>query len=560
MTCKSARALASILLIACAHDGFCASEDESPSPATVSITVAEDTTRIIAPLNRDGTVNYVAHLNRRFSKGITHENNAAVTLMPLYRPNRQEEMQQIAKALGLDPERSRLVRFVPLDEYAKANASEEMLATVKIPPYPWEVEMLEKGNLSPEVREEMRKNLWIVTTKVEQQVSQDARTAEQRPWSTDEFPMIAGWLKANRETLDLLRKASRQARYHIPWVSRESPPTIVSCHIPSYSISWGRSLLLEALRKAGSDDLEGAFEDIAVLHRLARLWGQDPRIMSLLRSLDLAKQAHCGEIAIAASGKLSADQAKLRLKWVRGLKELPDPTEVIDTERYMALDSAAITARASRESFEKQLVAAFPQDRITSDQLKRIDLDWDLILRNLNALYDRGILASRRPGFEEQQKAAQLIEDQLEALRRQRRKWTREGGAAGYLRRVSQRKNIGLSEIRTMVTEAVERELTFIMWLDLKGVLTRKTECKARQTLMRVALALAAYRAETGVYPSSLGKLIPTYFSKLPTDPFTGKALLYRLKNGDYVLSSVGPNMKSDAGTPDKESDDIVVD
>jgi len=43
----------------------------------VDIVVSPQTTYITAPVNADGTVNYVAYLDARHSEGVTADNNAA---------------------------------------------------------------------------------------------------------------------------------------------------------------------------------------------------------------------------------------------------------------------------------------------------------------------------------------------------------------------------------------------------------------------------------------------------------------------------------------------------
>ncbi len=50
-------------------------------PMEGHITISRETTYITGPLNEDGTVNYVAALDDRLSKGVTPENNAAPLLL-----------------------------------------------------------------------------------------------------------------------------------------------------------------------------------------------------------------------------------------------------------------------------------------------------------------------------------------------------------------------------------------------------------------------------------------------------------------------------------------------
>ena len=60
---------------------ICAAAAASPIPS------ARATTRVTGPLTKNGYVNYVAKFNKRFGKGVTASNNAAVPLLILFRPD-----------------------------------------------------------------------------------------------------------------------------------------------------------------------------------------------------------------------------------------------------------------------------------------------------------------------------------------------------------------------------------------------------------------------------------------------------------------------------------------
>ena len=47
----------------------------------VKIKIGYDTTRLTGPLKADGTVDYVAALNRKYGRGVTPANNAAVAII-----------------------------------------------------------------------------------------------------------------------------------------------------------------------------------------------------------------------------------------------------------------------------------------------------------------------------------------------------------------------------------------------------------------------------------------------------------------------------------------------
>ena len=63
------------------------------------------------------------------------------------------------------------------------------------------------------------------------------------------------------------------------------------------------------------------------------------------------------------------------------------------------------------------------------------------------------------------------------------------------------------------------------------------------------AVALERFRAaHSDRYPEALSELTPDYLPAKPVDPFDGQPLRYRNKDAGYVLYSIGPNLRDDAG------------
>lgn len=69
--------------------------------------------------------------------------------------------------------------------------------------------------------------------------------------------------------------------------------------------------------------------------------------------------------------------------------------------------------------------------------------------------------------------------------------------------------------------------------------------------LLMVQLALRAFELERGRLPETLDELVPDYLKKVPVDPFGGGEKLHYKRNAKgYVLYSVGPDGKDNAGQP----------
>ncbi len=70
----------------------------------------------------------------------------------------------------------------------------------------------------------------------------------------------------------------------------------------------------------------------------------------------------------------------------------------------------------------------------------------------------------------------------------------------------------------------------------------------AELQLLKIAAALAAYRAEKASYPDQLAGLSPRFISELPEDLF-GSPLRYCREGSGYLLWSLGKNELDDGGS-----------
>ena len=77
-----------------------------------------------------------------------------------------------------------------------------------------------------------------------------------------------------------------------------------------------------------------------------------------------------------------------------------------------------------------------------------------------------------------------------------------------------------------------------------------RDEMMARKGLLQTAIGLEAYRAECGAYPSSLQMLTDRLDWPVPLDVFSGRAYVYRVEDGRFLLYSLGPDRDDDDGLP----------
>ncbi|MEM9020213.1 MAG: hypothetical protein AAGC44_06575 [Planctomycetota bacterium] len=78
----------------------------------------------------------------------------------------------------------------------------------------------------------------------------------------------------------------------------------------------------------------------------------------------------------------------------------------------------------------------------------------------------------------------------------------------------------------------------------------------AQADATRAAIALELYRHEEGVYPDTLGQLVPRYLPEVPIDRMTGGPMLYRVGEDGPVLYSVGADRDDDGGQIAYDPDD----
>ncbi len=507
-------------------------------PARVKITISRKTTYVLGPLNADGTVNYVAAINKMYSKGVTPKNNAAIPLIKALGPEVLDEKfrSQILKALKMPPLPKKSDYFVSFCEYTRHHDS--------------------KGATY-------------------EQLDALRHKAQTTPFSSKDFPVVAEWLKVNEKPLNAIVAATKRPRYFVPWVSDFAPPKLEDGLM---RVSWvklkyaARALICRAMLKSAKGQAASARADLLAVHRLAHLVAQGPTFIDRLVATSIEVFACSGGTTLATSGRLTAAQAKAHLVDIQALPPLSNLSDVMDKgERLFGLDQTNHYARVGiREAVRPQidffknmslddpvlLVFSF-WNQMSVEDLPDCPLDWDEMLRLENQLHDRLMQAYRKPTFAGRKKALASIEDQLKKVVGQTIK-----------QRVVFAKSISRNPDRHTPAGRLKltRNFTYLMQSLSAPVFSRAPEMADRirmqQRVTEVALALAACKAEKGKYPEKLAVLKPHYLKKIPTDLFIEKPLHYKRTGEGYLLYSVGPDMKDDGGKgrdDGKDCDDIVV-
>ena len=508
-----------------------------PAAKKSLFTLSRDTTRVMGPLRKDGTVDYVAALDAIASRDVTVENNAAVSLYEIIGPGEivPELRAEYFKRLGITPLPVQGNYFITLDQLVQRavvgkNVSEKEFA-----------------KLDPQVR----RKVFAAKEKVWDQFDQALR----KSWTARDFPLLAEWLLVNQEPLKLVQQASQRRRYYSPLISTEKGLPMVSVLLPGLVQyrELARALSIRITMNMSQGKVDEVIADSVTCHRLGRLVGQGPFLIDSLVGIAIDSLACQADVMAAHYGKLPPEKIKAWRQQLQGLTPLPPVIERINVgERFSYLDSAFGIVRVGPSALDQLGGEAGGEKGAFKDIVFRAwfntVVDWDDVLRRGNHWYDELEVAGRKPTYQQRQEAFAKIEQKLVEL-----------GMS-----TKDPKTL-LSSIlargkgpRTVLGSFVSDILVTMLLPAVSKATIAEDRLVMNNRLVDVALALAAYRQETRQYPVQLEQLVPKYLDKIPEDLFVGKPVRYQRKSRGYLLYSVGPNQEDDKGQrQDPDRDDV---
>ena len=503
-------------------------------------TLSKQTTYVSGPLRKDGTVDYVAALEAIARRGVTVENNAAVSLYQVIGPGEivPELRAEYFKRLGIDPLPIEGNYFVTLDQFVQQavvgkNVSEQEF--VKLDPL-------------------VRRRVFAARDKVWEQFDQ----ALGRSWGAREFPLLAEWLQANQEPLKLLQQAVQRTRYYSPLIAGDKEFPMVSVLLPGLSQyrELARALSIRITMNISQGKIDEAIADSVTCHRLGRLVAQGPFLIDSLVGIAIDSLVCQADVMAAHYGKPPVEKIKTWRQQLQGLTPLPSVVERINVgERFSYLDVTFGIVRFGPSALNQldELGGASEDKKpgfkdIVSKAMLNTMSDWDDVMRRGNRWYDELAVAGRKPTYQERMTAFAEIDQKLAELAK-----SAADPKKLLLLLVARDKGPG------KVLSSLLSDILVSMMLPSVGRATvAEDRLVMNNRLVDVAFGLSAYRQETGQYPVQLEQLVPKYLAKIPEDLFVGKPVRYRRQAQGYLLYSVGPNQKDDGGQwENQELDDI---
>jgi hypothetical protein len=362
--------------------------------------------------------------------------------------------------------------------------------------------------------------------------------ASSRPWTSQQIPPLADWVRANQKPLDTLIEASRRPRCYFPSTSLidSERGTLISMLLPGQqgARQVARSLPVRAMWHLGEGRNDQAWQDLLAVHRIGRLVAQGETLVEQLVGIAIDGIACYGTQTLVHHGNLSSEQLQ---QIRRDLAALPPfagmATSIDDMERLATIDGLIHLSTAGNEMSE-ETTAIMGNDGGGLPLLHVISVDWNLVLRDINRWYDRLAEAARHSNRPERQVALDRVYAEVERVVAE-----------------SQRPmKLALSTIsRRQRSEVVAGMMLGLFLPALSAATNAEDRANAMMQLTQLAAALAEHRAAHGEYPDQLDALVPSMLDKLPVDLYTSSPFIYQQQADGYLLYSMGDNGKDDGGS-----------
>lgn len=377
------------------------------------------------------------------------------------------------------------------------------------------------------------------------------------PWTAEEYPEIAGWLKEYNPVLDLFGVAVRKPNF-VCWRKRPDLGGCCMVLLPDVQANrdFARNLQVRIPYKIGQGDLDGAWYDLMSMLLISRKhYLHDEIFVVNLVGIAMEGVGYNSLETILKHGNPTAEQLE---RFAADLAVLPRRAALnFDREELIAYDVLYQIARGDRSILQPDL---FDQEdtRLTAlKYLSYLPIDYNIAGKRIaefhqtdgKTFHDSGVILNSMT-------TKKLVERREEKLRKINNRFG----------------NIFHSEIWSIPlirtrSNLIADYLICCFSSAFEAVDTALKRCNANLSLAEIAIALERYERAKGEYPETLQTLVPKYLDEIPLDPFTNrKTLTYRRTpdaESPYLLYSFGPNGKDDNGKPlepykDQRDTDIV--
>jgi hypothetical protein len=351
----------------------------------------------------------------------------------------------------------------------------------------------------------------------------------------------AQWLDANTEGLALAHEAAGRKAYAFPLLPPQGtsqPGDAIRALLPSLGKwrSLADALRADALRAAGDGRMADARRDVHDIMRLARLLMNRSTLIEDLVGYAIMRTACDCITALLKAQILSTADARGLLEDMESLPAIPDID--LTGERFGLLDTCCYCARFGlyRPIFPEQGSVTAPF------YAPLIPVNYGAAMREVNQIFDQVESCYRLPTYRQRVDALQDLDLRLT-----------DSTALWIERTITPLALASMGPPGTAPSPVPPKQ---------RGVTWMWRPYESRQAMivqmnsLRIALALAAYKLETGDYPAALDVLAGPrgILKEIPRDGFADGPFTYQRHDAGYLLYSVGKDMIDDGGDEKKDS------
>ena len=491
----------------------------------VLVTISKETTRIVKPLKADGYPDYIAALNQQFGRGVTAENNIAVTVWEVVGP---EDLSAGIKSLYF---KHLGMESLPTDGNYYRSFHQRIENLISL----WEAD--------PDItRSEIQSRREALDDQYE--------FCWSNPWDKGYSREMDLWLTAVEPFLNrIMQSAEQRDHYYNPYIVSEADraqpsPELISILLPGamHTREIVRGLALLANRRIAEGRIDEAIRVSRVIHRIGRLAGVGGTLIEGLVGLaidGIGFELDNRLITTPSISKVSLRKLQSQLEKLPPISSLAAKIDL--TERYMYLDTTISLARNGPHVLSVINGSAADESPVLSSLAKTASgtlVDWDLVLKKGNYWYDEIKRINDIKSFSQRAIENKKLEERLTALR------VEVGSPAAIAKQIL----FSGKSIPEITSVQMRNILVALLLPAVQAAVTAETRNQASMQITLAACALQAYHRDNNRYPDSLAALDGVYLHKRPLDPFRGKSLTYRLQSNGFLLYSVGPNLRDEGG------------
>ena len=216
------------------------------------------------------------------------------------------------------------------------------------------------------------------------------------PWTLEQFPMLADWVKEIDKLLDAIAEAIRKPVFLPPlvqpeeWLEPESPRSLISLLLPNVQFcrDIARQFQARAMYRVGQGNIDGAIDDKLIVHRLGRQIASGGFRVPHLVGITIEGMAMLMPIDANPEHPLTKEQIQ---RLLAGLDALPPRTSTslaYETERLSTLSVLQDLAVAHKRGGIKEVSKLLSDLHGPPLLIIPASFDWNIVYRRVNEIYD----------------------------------------------------------------------------------------------------------------------------------------------------------------------------